>query len=111
MKATAQWLEEQGHTDTTPPHLFDDEFTEQILERGRIEDGEVLKNFFKRTNQSLFQDWLMEIGRRMFRHLPLGHMMHMGLASVIKPRTRSWGKTGEVLREYIREQKEARQHA
>ena len=111
MKATAQWLEEQGHTDTSPSHLFDEEFTEQILERGQIEDGEVLRNFFKETNQSLFQGWLVEIGRRMIRHLPFGHMMRMGMASVISPRTKSWGKTGEVLREYIREQKEARQHA
>ena len=111
MKALAEWLMENGHTDTTYPHLFDEEFTEQILERGRIEDGEVLQNFYKKTNQSLFQDWIVEMGKRMMKHLPFSHLMHMGLASVFKPRTKSWGKTGEVLREYVREQKEARQHA
>ncbi|MFA9459877.1 4Fe-4S dicluster domain-containing protein [Thiohalorhabdus methylotrophus] len=111
MKATAHWLEENGYTDTTNSTLFDEEFTEQILERGRIEDGEVLKNFYKKSNQSLFQEWIVEMGKRMVKHLPFSHLMHMGLASVFRPKSKSWGKTGEVLREYIREQKEARQHA
>jgi heterodisulfide reductase subunit C len=29
----------------------------------------------------------------------------MGLAMVFKPRTKSWGRTGEVLRQYVEEQK------
>jgi heterodisulfide reductase subunit C len=34
-------------------------------------------------------------------------MMKMGLNFVFTPRTKSWGKTGEVLAAYVREQKEA----
>jgi heterodisulfide reductase subunit C len=29
----------------------------------------------------------------------------MGWAMVIKPRTKSWGRTGDVLRQYVEEQK------
>jgi heterodisulfide reductase subunit C len=90
--------------------LFDEEFTEQILDRGRIEDGEVFQNFFKKTNQSPFQGWLIEMGKRMAKHLPVRHMLHMGLALFFKPKTKSWGRTGEVLRKYVEEQKEAAQH-
>ncbi|MFB6260875.1 MAG: heterodisulfide reductase subunit C, partial [Thiohalorhabdaceae bacterium] len=111
MKDLAHWLEENGYTETNPSTVFDEEFTEQILERGKIEDGEVLKNFYKKTNQSMFQEWLMAVGQRMVKHLPISHMFHMGLASVFSPRSKGWGKTGEVLKEYIREQKEARHHA
>jgi heterodisulfide reductase subunit C len=35
---------------------------------------------------------------------PLKHGMKMGLAMVFKPRTKSWGRTGEVLSAYVEEQ-------
>jgi heterodisulfide reductase subunit C len=110
MKETAHWLEENGYTDTTYSTLFDEEFTEQILDRGKIEDGEVFQNFFKKTNQSPFQGWLIEMGKRMVKHLPISHLFHMGMHSIFKPKTKSWGRTGEVLRKYVEEQKEAAQH-
>jgi heterodisulfide reductase subunit C len=31
----------------------------------------------------------------------------MGWALVFKPRTKSWGRTGEVLRKYVEEQRRA----
>ena len=49
MKALAHWLEDEGHTTRSNPTLFDEEFTRQCLERGRIEDSEVMFNFFKKT--------------------------------------------------------------
>ena len=63
-------------------------------------------NFLRKTNQSITPPWLIELGKRMTKHLPLGFLTHMGLHLVFKPRTKSWGRTGEVLREYVREQKE-----
>ncbi|QKT04381.1 4Fe-4S dicluster domain-containing protein [Ectothiorhodospiraceae bacterium 2226] len=107
MKALAHWLEEEGITDKTPSTIFDEEFTEQIYARGRIEDGDVMKNFFKKTGQPLMQPWLVEMIKRMVRYMPVAHLMRMGTNTVFKPRTKSWGRTGEVLQEYVREQKEA----
>jgi heterodisulfide reductase subunit C2 len=37
--------------------------------------------------------------------LPMTQGLKMGWALVFKPRTRSWGRTGEVLRQYVEEQK------
>ena len=44
----------------------------------------------------------------MLRHLPLGLLTRMGLASVIKPRTRGWGAAREAIAEYVEEQQERR---
>lgn len=107
MKALAHWLEDEGLTDKTPSSIFDEEFADQVYKTGRIEDTHVLMHFFKKTKQSLFQEWLMDFGKRMAKHLPVTQMMKMGLNFVFPPKTKSWGRTGEVLREYVRQQKEA----
>ena len=36
--------------------------------------------------------------------MPILGPLRMGLAMVFKPRTKSWGRTGEVLRQYVEEQ-------
>lgn len=110
MKATAHWLEENGYTEKTKSTIFDEEFAEQCLDHGRIEDTHVLVNFLKKSKQPLVQDWLVELTKRMNKHLPMGHLMRMGMNLVFTPKTKSWGRTGEVLREYVREQKEATHH-
>lgn len=107
MKALAHWLEDEGLTDKAPSTMFDEEFTDQIYKTGRIEDSKVMMNFFKKTKQSLFQDWLVDFVMRMMKHLPVTHLMKMGMNSVITPKTKSWGRTGDVLKEYVRQQKEA----
>ena len=38
--------------------IFDEIFSEQVFETGKIEDGRVIKSFFKRTGQALRQPWL-----------------------------------------------------
>lgn len=107
MKALAHWLEEEGHTEETHSTTFDNEFWEQIEKRGRIEDSAVLQNFFKKTGQALMQDWFVEMVKRMMKHLPITHLIHSGLAVVFPPKTKSWGKTGDVLAAYVKEQKES----
>jgi len=44
------------------------------------------------------------------RHLPVGHLVHMGLHFLIPPKTRQWKKTGAVLRRYVEKQKGAVSH-
>jgi len=44
---------DEGHVPASSATRFDAEFTRQCLERGRIEDTEVLKNFLKDTGQDL----------------------------------------------------------
>jgi heterodisulfide reductase subunit C2 len=107
MKALAHWMEDEGITGKTPSSIFDEEFTSQIYDYGRIEDSKVLKNFLKKSGQPLLQGWLIEFTRRMIKGLPVAHLMRLGLNVVFTPKTKSWGKTGEVLKAYVREQKEA----
>jgi heterodisulfide reductase subunit C len=123
MKALQHWLESEGHAPKSRSTQFDEEFTRQCLERGRIEDSEVLFNFLKTTGENVValvtQGWLGTLRRRMnnlpllqqgrygafLARLPMTQGLKMGWALVFKPRTRSWGRTGEVLRQYVEEQK------
>jgi heterodisulfide reductase subunit C len=110
MKATARWLELQGHTAPSRSALFDDEFTAQVVATGKIEEGRVIRNFFARTGQPLLQEWLVEMARRIARRLPVKLAMMMGLSALVRPRTRGWGPAGAAIGEYLEEQ-EARQRA
>jgi len=111
MKATAHWLELKGHTPKSPSMVFDEVFSEQVFETGKIEDGRVIRWFFKRTGQALRQPWLEEMARRMLRHLPLGLMTRMGLASLVAPKTRGWDAAREAIEEYVEEQQTRRRTA
>ncbi len=104
MKATSHWLELKGHTAKSPSMHFDEEFTEQIVARGRIEDTEVLRGFLKRTNQPLMQDWLVAIGWGIAKRLPVVWGIKMMLAQVFKPRTKGWRKARAAITDYIHEQ-------
>ncbi len=106
MKALSHWLELKGHTPKSPSMIFDEVFTDQVIERGRIEEGRIIQRFFRRTGQALGQDWLIEMGRRLLRRLPLGLLMRLGLASVHAPRTHGWARSSAALREYV-----AQEHA
>ena len=109
MKATAHWLELKGHTPPSKSTLFDEEFSDQVIETGRIEEGRIIRRFFARTGQPLRQDWLVEMARRIARRLPIKLAMTMGLSALIRPRTRGWSRAREAIEGYVGEQK-ARQH-
>ena len=104
MKATAHWLELKGHTPKSKSTLFDEEFTEQVLATGKIEEGRVIRNFFARTKQPLLQDWLVEMAKRVARRLPIKQGLMMGWSAVFKPRTRKWAKASAALSDYVHEQ-------
>jgi heterodisulfide reductase subunit C2 len=104
MKATAHWLELQGHTPKSKSTLFDEEFTAQVVATGKIEEGRVIRNFFARTGQPLLQDWLVEMVKRVARRLPFKQGLAMALAAVFRPRTRKWKKAGAAISEYVHEQ-------
>jgi len=104
MKATAHWLELKGHTPKSKSTLFDEEFSDQVIETGKIEEGRIIRGFFARTAQPLRQDWLIEMARRVARRLPFKLGMLMGLAAVFRPRTRGWGRARQALEEYVEEQ-------
>lgn len=67
MKATSHWLELKGHTEKSPSMHFDEEFAAQVFKTGKIEEGRIIRGFFKRTNQALMQDWLVEMVKRLVR--------------------------------------------
>jgi len=104
MKATSHWLELKGHTPKSPSMHFDEVFSEQVIERGKIEEGRIIQGFFKRTGQPLMQDWLVEMGKRMLRNLPIGLLTRMGLASLVAPKTDGWSRARDAIREYAEEQ-------
>ena len=103
MKATAHWLELKGHTEKKPSMIFDEEFTEQIVTTGKIEDGRVLRRFFAKTGQPLFQEWLVALVRGLVFRLPIGLLTKMGLATLFHPRTRGWSRSRAAMEEYIAE--------
>jgi heterodisulfide reductase subunit C2 len=103
MKATAHWLELKGHTKPSPSTEFDAEFSDQVIRTGKIEDGAVLLGFLRRTGQSPFQDWLIEIVKKLVSGLPIKLLMSMGWATLFHPRTRKWGKARRAIEEYVHE--------
>jgi heterodisulfide reductase subunit C len=104
MKATAHWLELKGHTPKSHSTIFDEIFTEQVIETGKIEDGYTIKRFFKLTGQALFQPWLVDMVKGMLRNLPVGMLSRMGLASIIRPKTSGWSGARDAIKEYVEEQ-------
>lgn len=107
MKATAHWLELKGHTEKSPAMIFDEAFSEQVFETGRIEDGKVLREFFARTGQPLMQEWLVALVKGLISRLPVAMLMKLGLSSVLHPRTSGWGKARAAIDEYVQERKAA----
>lgn len=104
MKATAHWLELKGHTPKSHSTIFDEIFSEQVIETGKIEDGYTIKRFFKLTGQALFQPWLVDMVKGMLRNLPVGMLSRMGLASIIRPKTSGWSGARDAIKEYVEEQ-------
>jgi len=123
MKALQHWLEAEGHVPASKSTQFDQEFTRQCLERGRIEDSEVMFNFFRKTGVDIVElvkkGWLGVFVARMnnlpllregrigkfIARLPIAGPLKMGWMMLFKPRTRGWGKTGAVLQAYLEERK------
>jgi len=111
MKALSHWLELKGHVEKSPSMVFDEVFSEQVFQRGKIEEGRVMQRFFKRTGQSLTQEWLIEMVKRMLRHLPVTMLTKMGLATVVAPRTSGWSGARAAIEEYAHEQEHKRRRA
>ncbi|MDE3177019.1 MAG: 4Fe-4S dicluster domain-containing protein [Pseudomonadota bacterium] len=104
MKATAHWLELKGHTKPSPSTAFDEVFAHQVIETGKIDEGRVLRGFFARTGQSLNQPWLVEMVKRMIRHVPVAMLARMGLATLFAPKTSNWSRARDAINEYVIEQ-------
>ena len=111
MKALSHWLELKGHTPKSPSMHFDEEFAEQVFSTGKIEEGRVIRGFFQRTGQPLIQDWLVELVKRLIRHMPVKLLMTMGLANFVRPRTRDWGRAQAAIAEYVAERDTANRKA
>ena len=108
MKAMAHWLEAQGHTPKSSSQHFDEEFYEQVLETGKIEEGRIIRNFFNRTGQPLQQKWLIRVVKNMIRGLPVLLLTRMGLATFFKPKTSDWSQSRDAIAELIEMKKTER---
>ena len=107
MKATAHWLELKGLTEKKPSMVFDEAFSEQVFETGKIEEGLVLRSFFKGTGQPLNQPWLVALVTGLVKRFPVFYLMRLGVASVLRPRTRGWGRAQGAIDDYVKERKAA----
>ncbi len=103
MKAMSHWCELKGHTEKSPSMHFDEEFAEQVIATGKIEEGRIIRGFFARTGQSLNQDWLIEMVKRLLRHLPVKLLFIMGMQNVLRPKTRNWDGARAAIEEYVAE--------
>ena len=63
-----------------------------------------MRGFFARIGQPLTQDWMIELVKRMLRHLPVGLLTRMGLATLVAPSTSGWSRARDAIREYAEEQ-------
>ena len=106
MKATAHWLELKGHTPKSHSTHFDEEFSRQVFETGKIEEGRIIRNFFNRTGQSLMQDWLVQMVKNLVFKFPIKLLVSMGFSTVFKPKTRGWSAARNAIQEYV-DEKEA----
>ena len=111
MKATAHWMELKGHTPKTPSTIFDEVFAHQVIKYGKIEDGEVLKDFFKQTKRPLMQDWLIQLVKNMMKGLPVTQLMRMGWSTVFHPKTKGWADASAAIAEHIAEEREVARKA
>ena len=111
MKATAHWLELKGHTPKSPSTLFDEGFADQVIDHGKIEDGLVLRDFFKKTNQPLNQPWLVSMVTGLIKRFPLTYLIKLAIATVIPDRTHGWGRARDAINEYIDERDTANRKA
>ena len=101
MKALSHWLEAKGHTPKSNSQHFDEEFFNQVLETGKIEEGRLVKKYFKRTSQPLMQNWLIQMMKNVIRGLPLMMLSRMGLSTLITPRTKNWNKSKEAIQDLL----------
>lgn len=104
MKAVAHWMELKGHTEKSSSTVFDEVFSNQVFETGMIEESRTMRGFFGRTGQSLTQNWLVEMVKRLMRNLPIEMMMKLGLATLFRPKTKNWGPARDAMAEYVAEQ-------
>lgn len=103
MKAMSHWCELKGHTEKSPSMHFDEEFASQVIATGKIEEGRIIRGFFARTGQSLNQDWLIEMVKKLLRHLPVKLLFAMGMQGVLRPKTRKWEGARVAIEEYVAE--------
>ena len=103
MKATAHWLELKGHTPKSNSTIFDEVFSEQVINTGKIEDGRVIKQFFKRSGQKFPPGWMVDMVRSLLKNLPVSLLAKMGLATLIAPKTSNWSASRDAINEYIEE--------
>jgi heterodisulfide reductase subunit C2 len=111
MKATAHWLELKGHTPKSPSTVFDEGFSNQVFERGKIEDGLVLRDFFKDTGQPLRQPWLETMVLGLIKRFPIFYLIRLGWSTVFRPKTRGWGRAKAAINEYVHEREAANRKA
>ncbi|VAV88887.1 Heterodisulfide reductase subunit C like protein HTH_1879 [hydrothermal vent metagenome] len=104
MKATAHWMELKGHTAPSDSTIFDDIFTDQVIEYGKIEDGEVLQEFLKKSGQPLMQDWIVQMVKQMIRGLPVLSLIKMGWATIFHPKAKNWSAARDAIKEHIDEE-------
>ena len=108
MKALSHWLEHKGHTPKSSSQHFDEAFFEQVLETGKIEEGRLIRKFFKRTSQPLKQDWMVSMVKGLINGLPFTLLTKLGLSTLLRPKTSGWKRSKDSIQELIQMREQER---
>ena len=101
MKALSHWLEAKGHTPKSSSQYFDEEFFDQVLKTGKIEESRIIRRFLNKTNQPLMQAWLIRMVKNMIRGLPFLLLIKMGISTLFMPRTKNWARSKASIEELL----------
>ena len=104
-------MELKGHNVPSDSTIFDDVFTDQVIEHGKIEDGEVLQQYLKKSGQPLMQDWIVQMVKQMIKGLPVLSLIKQGWATIFHPKTKNWSAARDAIKEHIEEEHAAQREA
>ena len=109
MKATAHWLELKGHTKPSPSTVFDDVFSHQVIETGKIEEGRTVLGFFKRHGPAAGAG-LADRDGQADDQASAGRMAdaHGAVVGLPSAHHANWSRARDAIKEYVDEQ-EAKQ--
>lgn len=119
LKVILRTMAKKGLIEEYPSKKFDKFFTEQVLEYGRIEDGELLFGWIEKQGYKVVKDpilkkpipfigetpeWLKELTMKPIKSMNIGFLMLNAKHMLFHPRTKNWNRFKQVLRKVMEEE-------
>ncbi len=119
LKVILRVMYKRGLIGDYPSKKFDQFFTENVLEYGRIEDGELLFGWMEKQGYKIKKDpilrkpipffsdipkWLKDMVSKPIKEGNIGFLMLNAKHMLFHPRTKEWNKFKQVLRKVMEEE-------